>query len=320
MLNQSLFPLLMSKYEERAAFDIVIYLLSGMISFYSLYVLLPLLMKFRLKIFTVLLIVVLIAPVVTIKLGFEYSLWRLVGGMDGTPMEISRDWVLNDLRLTIIYFMYAFLIRLAIGWFETQKLRSELKSHTLNSELALLRSQVNPHFLFNTLNNIYSLVYKKSEDAPEAVMKMSSIMRYMLYDATTDRVALEKEVEYLMSFIELEKLRIRHKDFVEFVITGNLEEHTIAPMLMIPFIENAFKHGSKTITSPGIRIRLEVERGRILFEVVNYLRNSAGMKDKVGGIGLQNVRRRLELLYPGKHELEVWRDDNQFKVKLLILD
>jgi two-component sensor histidine kinase len=319
MLNQSLFPYYMSKVSEEYSYEIGIHLFSGLISFYSLYLLLPLLLKFRRKIFTVLLVILLVGPVLFVKLKVEYYLWIWIGGMDAKDFAITRDWVLNDLRLTIIYFMYAFLIRLTIGWFDTQKLRTELKTQTQASELALLRSQVNPHFLFNTLNNIYSLVYKKSDDAPEAVMKMSAIMRYMLYDATSDKVPLEKEVEYLKSFIELEKLRIRHKDFVDLNIVGNLDNHTIAPMLMIPFVENAFKHGSKNVTTPGIRINLFAEPSRILFEVTNYLRpGTPGMKDVIGGIGLQNVRRRLALLYPGKHELDVIREETMFRIKLII--
>jgi two-component system LytT family sensor kinase len=189
-----------------------------------------------------------------------------------------------------------------------------------SGELALLRSQINPHFLFNTLNNIYSLVYKKSDDAPEAVMKMSSIMRYMLYDATTDKVLLEKEIEYLKSFIELEKLRIRHKDFVELNITGNVEGRTIAPMLLIPFVENAFKHGSRSVTNPGIRINLSIGPKQILFEVSNHVRqNGTATKDEVGGIGLTNIRRRLNLLYPGKYQLDINQNEDMYLVNLILL-
>ena len=165
----------------------------------------------------------------------------------------------------------------------------------------------------------YSLVYKKSEDAPEAVMKMSSIMRYMLYDATTDKVLLEKEIEYLKSFIELEKLRIRHKDFVELNISGNVEGRTIAPMLLFPFVENAFKHGSRNMTNPGIRITLAIEPQQIRFEVSNHLRkNASPSKDQVGGIGLINIRRRLNLLYPGKHQLEINSDEIAFNIQLIL--
>jgi LytS/YehU family sensor histidine kinase len=252
----------------------------------------------------------------------EYLFWKHIGYNHLKPGEeliVDRMWWFNSLRLVIIYGIYALLIRLAVGWFETQKLRTALKLERQAGELALLRSQINPHFLFNTLNNIYSLVYKKSEDAPEAVMKMSSIMRYMLYDATTDTVPLEKEVEYLKSFIELEKLRIRHPDFVEMTISGSMEGRTVPPMLLIPFVENAFKHGSKNVASPGIRIDLSVSPGEIRFRVSNFLRkNVPAYTDPTGGIGLNNIRRRLNLLYPGKHDLEIKSDEEIYTILLII--
>jgi LytS/YehU family sensor histidine kinase len=230
-----------------------------------------------------------------------------------------NEWFYAGLRLSIISGAYAILIKFAIDWFDTQKLKAELVNQTQTSELALLRSQVNPHFLFNTLNNIYSLVCKKSPDAPEAIMKLSSIMRYMLYDANTDVVLLEKEIEYLESFIELQKLRIRHTDFVELRIEGVVGNKTIAPMLLIPFVENAFKHGSKTGSLPGIRIHLIAAPHQMIFEVTNHLKkNLLGTKVTIGGIGLQNIKRRLEILYPGKYFLETMQDNDLYRIKLLI--
>jgi len=234
------------------------------------------------------------------------------------PFYTSWELV-NEFRSTLVLGIYTVLMRLAIDWYVIQKQKAELITQNQASELALLRSQVNPHFLFNTLNNIYSLVYKKAEEAPEAVMKLSSIMRYMLYDATTDKVLLEKEIEYLQSFIELQKLRLRHKDYIELLIEGNADGRYIAPMLLIPFVENAFKHGDKSGTRPGIWIRLTIESNRIVFEVKNRIRkiNNASI-DKIGGIGLNNIRRRLELLYPQKHSLEIIPEDTMFSIKLIL--
>ncbi|HNY06695.1 MAG TPA: histidine kinase [Bacteroidales bacterium] len=234
------------------------------------------------------------------------------------PFYTSWELV-NEFRSTLVLGIYTVLMRLAIDWYVIQKQKAELITQNQASELALLRSQVNPHFLFNTLNNIYSLVYKKAEEAPEAVMKLSSIMRYMLYDATTDKVLLEKEIEYLQSFIELQKLRLRHKDYIELLIEGNADGRYIAPMLLIPFVENAFKHGDKSGTRPGIWIRLTIESSRIVFEVKNRIRkiNNASI-DKIGGIGLNNIRRRLELLYPQKHSLEIIPEDTMFSIKLIL--
>ncbi len=302
--------------------EVTIYPVTSLITFYSFYFTYGLFFTKKNKLFPILMLVAAIAILIPLRVGLEYLFWKYIGYThikSREPLEIGSSWWFNSIRLVTIYGIYALLIQLAIGWFDTQKLRTELMLEKQSGELALLRSQINPHFLFNTLNNIYSLVYKKSEDAPEAVMKMSSIMRYMLYDATTDHVLLEKEIEYLKSFIELEKLRIRHKDFVELNISGNVEGRTIAPMLLIPFVENAFKHGSRNVTSPGIRVDLSIGSQEIRFEVSNHLRkNPTAAKDQLGGIGLNNIRRRLNLLYPGKHQLEINTNEDLYNVQLIL--
>lgn len=202
---------------------------------------------------------------------------------------------------------------------QAQKLSTELIAQNQMSEMALLRSQINPHFLFNTLNNIYSLVYQRSDEAPEAVMKLSEIMRYMLYEATSDKVLLQNEINYLKSFIELQLLRIKNRDFVSFTISGNLAGKVISPMLLISFVENAFKHGVKKGDNPGITINLEVTDNKINFEVVNFnQKGDVKNKDKTGGIGLTNVKRRLELLYHNRFTLDIKQDDNVFHVKLVL--
>ena len=157
-------------------------------------------------------------------------------------------------------------IRFTLDWFREQHARAELINQNQESEIAFLRSQINPHFLFNTLNNIYALVFKKSDQAPEAVLKLSEIMRYMLYESSTERVSLKREVEYLYSFVELQSLRLADKDFVDFNIHGDIDRVQIAPMLFIPFIENSFKHGSKK-TIPGIVINLKVQDNKLTFNV-----------------------------------------------------
>jgi two-component system LytT family sensor kinase len=302
--------------------EITIYPITSFVTFYTFYFTYGLFFTRKNKFYPVLLLIAIVIILIPLRVGLEYFFWKYIGYSHMKPGEkliIESSWWFNSLRLTIIYGIYALFMQLAIGWFETQKLKSALLVEKQSSELALLRSQINPHFLFNTLNNIYSLVYKKSDDAPEAVMKMSAIMRYMFYDATTDIVMLEKEIEYLKSFIELEKLRLRHKDFVELNISGNVEGRTIAPMLLIPFVENAFKHGSKNVTSPGIRINLSVMPQEIIFNVSNHIRKSnSAPKDLLGGIGLNNIRRRLNLLYPGKHKLEISSSEDLFNVQLIL--
>ncbi|HEX2935961.1 MAG TPA: two-component regulator propeller domain-containing protein [Bacteroidales bacterium] len=198
------------------------------------------------------------------------------------------------------------------------QLKKELTNQNAVSEMGLLKSQINPHFLFNTLNNIYSLVYQKSEDAPSAVMRLSELMRYMVYETNSVKVALEKEINYLKSFIELQLLRLRNKDYAEFNIEGNIYGKTIAPMLLIPFVENAFKHGNKKAPNPGIIINLAIEDKGIRFDVTNYYQNGAVNKDEIGGIGIENVKRRLELIHPNSHVLNISQTESQYKTHLEI--
>jgi two-component system, LytTR family, sensor kinase len=291
----------------------------NILSFYTLYFCLPFLFKFRYKIFSVLGILLIFALTTCYRVPIDYFFWKYIIVLPEKDLVMQSAWVWNEFRMVFITGIYSILIHFMISWFDSQKLKAELINQTKTSELALLRSQLNPHFLFNTLNNIYSLVYNKSDNAPEAVMKLSSIMRYTLYDSNTDKVKLEKEIEYLKSFIELQQLRFKAENFVKFDIIGNIERHTIAPMVFISFVENAFKHGNKKVQSPGIIITLTVNNERIIFEVMNYMvSDEKTNKDIFGGIGLQNIQRRLELLYKEKHKLTINQPENQFIVKLEI--
>ncbi len=323
MLNQTLFSIVMMSEKSYDHFgEWTIYPVTSLLTFYVLYCCYGLFFKVKNKLIPVMVLLVSIALLIPVRVGMEYLFWNYIGtghSMSKEYQTVSPVFWYNSIRLVLIYGIYSLLIQLTVRWFESQKLKSELLLQTKASELALLRSQINPHFLFNTLNNIYSLVYKKSDDAPEALMKMSSIMRYMLYDATSDQVLLEKEIEYLQSFIELEKLRVHQKNFVEMNIAGSIEGRIIAPMMLIPFVENAFKHGNKTCPAPGIRINLFIDPQWIQFEIINCIRRNAdGRHDEVGGIGLHNIRRRLEILYPTRHKLEITQTEVSYSVLLII--
>ena len=320
IFNQAAFPYFISSKEMPYLVpDLIIHMLTGMVSFYAFYFSFSFLFGLKNKFLSVLTGITLAGVLLAARIGIEYPFWKYLVHYDMSKMNLDREWVFNDIRLIIIFLIYSLLIRLAINWYENQKLQADFINQKQISELALLRSQVNPHFFFNTLNNIYSLVYQKSDDAPEAVMKLSSIMRYMLYDATTDKVLLEKEIEYLKSFIELEKLRLRNKDFVSLAINGASEGMTIAPMILIPFVENAFKHASRSVPAPGIIVTIDIVPGEIVFSVKNHIRkNQHAPQDKQGGIGLINIRRRLELLYPQKYSLDIKTSEDLFIVKLTI--
>lgn len=231
-----------------------------------------------------------------------------------------REWFYPEsYTLTILYTGLAYLARFTTRWIVDQQVKTELINQNQQSELALLRSQINPHFLFNTLNNIYSLVYTKSDDAPQAMTKLSDIMRYMLYETNTDRVALSKEIDYLKSYIELLRLRIAKKGFIGLEIKGNTENKIVAPMLLVPFVENAYKHCNKKSTIPGIKITLEVKEDLLIFNVVNSVKNDAELNENdEGGIGLKNIKRRLELLYPGQHQLKISETAELYSIELQI--
>lgn len=214
------------------------------------------------------------------------------------------------------FIIMAILLRISMYWIRDQRHKTELALREHQLELELLKTQLNPHFFFNTLNNIYSLVYKKSDNAPAAVMKLSEIMRYLIYESKTELVPLEKEVEQLENYMELEKLRIKDPDFIDYHITGDISSHIIPPMLLITFAENAFKHGKRKVKSPGISIEINAENDRLRYSVKNYLIIEPSNSHLGEGLGMQNTRRRLELLYPDKHSLRIVHDDNSYEVNL----
>lgn len=226
-------------------------------------------------------------------------------------------WVIaGDLVNNTVMLFIGVLARIGSRYLDDHRKQSEIKIQKQNQELAFLKAQINPHFFFNTLNNIYSLVYKKSDDAPAALLKLSDIMRYMLYDSKSDLVSLDQELLHLNNYLELERLRFSDPRFVDFQIHGDSGNWQIPPMLLLSFVENAFKHGRRRAPNPGIEILLHVESDQLSFRVVNYLKDEKNGDQE--GIGLANTRRRLELLYPDCHQFEIVQTDERFKITLHI--
>jgi LytS/YehU family sensor histidine kinase len=203
--------------------------------------------------------------------------------------------------------------------FLSDQLAKEKENENLKTELQLLRSQVSPHFMFNVLNNIASMARFKSEELEPTVVKLSSLMRYMLYDADEEKVALSKEIEYLRSYIDLQ--RQRYEDIVEVNVSVKVpdQQYRIEPMLLIPFVENAFKHGTGYMDKAEINILLMLDKEELYLNVLNrYDPQSLEVKDKASGIGLANVKRRLKLLYENAHQLTITRHNGWFNVFLTI--
>ena len=195
----------------------------------------------------------------------------------------------------------------------------EKENEFLKTELSLLRSQVSPHFMFNVLNNMVALARKQSDQLEPSLIKLSSLMRYMLYETEEEKVSLEKETEYLQSYIDLQQQRFGKKVVINVAMKPTDKMYFIEPMLLIPFVENAFKHGTGMIDHAQIDIELSAEKNILQFKVRNkYNPSSEEIKDKASGIGLVNVQRRLELLYSGDHRLTINRDGHLFTVSLQI--
>jgi len=210
-------------------------------------------------------------------------------------------------------------IKLAEEWFNSEKHKEEVKNEQLTTELAFLKSQINPHFLFNSLNSIYSLAHKKSDLAPEAIIRLSKIMRYIIDDSASSKVMLDKELEHLADYIELQKLRLTNKTKLSYNVNRYAGSETIEPMILVPFIENAFKHGVDSINISVINIKIEVKNNQLTFKSTNTIaRQKTETMEAESGIGLKNVQRRLELLYPGKHTLNVLEEEKLYSLTLTL--
>lgn len=212
------------------------------------------------------------------------------------------------------------VIALLKNWYNHQQAARNLTQDKLEAELKFLKAQIHPHFLFNTLNSLYSLTLKKSDNAPEVVLKLSSLMDYMLYEANAAQVPLEKELEYIRNYIALEKVRYGERVDVQFNVTGSVAGKKVAPMLLLPFVENAFKHGVSTETQNAwIRIDVKVQGEQLVLLVENCKcgeRASSNDRDMASGIGLKNLQRRLELLYEGRFALEIEDEPDSYAARL----
>jgi len=212
-------------------------------------------------------------------------------------------------------------IKLLKLWFTNQQVNRKLEKEKLEAELKFLKAQIHPHFLFNTLNNLYALTIDKSDLAPEVVIKLSDLLDYMLYECNASKILLEKEIKLLNDYLELEKIRYGKDLKIDFQITGPIIGKMIAPLLLLPFLENSFKHGlSSTIDNVWIKLNISVINNTLYLKIVNSKSSKSNKNERsfTEGIGLKNVRRRLDLIYPEKHELVVKDTGEAFEINLTI--
>jgi two-component system LytT family sensor kinase len=242
------------------------------------------------------------------------------------PGTMSDNWSLMQMVMALAFLS---ILGIAAGyffikeWIRNELLRSEAEALQLSTEIRFLRAQVNPHFFFNTLNNLFSLAQKRgSDDLADGIAKLSGMMRYMIYEGNTDIVSLQKEIEYLQDCIALNKLRYAGDEVsVSFThpdaITASAIQ--IAPMLFVPFLENAFKHGVTIGQHSDIALSLSTDENLLTFICENSDHRAVKkLEEKKGGIGLENVRRRLQLLYPGRHSLRAGPENGKYLVNLQI--
>jgi hypothetical protein len=231
----------------------------------------------------------------------------------------------REMHLFNYIFTSLFLVFFSVGMrvlerhSQTEKLQKELEKEKLNSELAFLKNQISPHFFFNTLNNIYSLISINAEDSQKAVLRLSKLMRYLLYDSEHGDTKLSNEIDFMNNYIDLMKLRMNNKISLTVTLPEKYGDINIPPLIFIPFIENAFKHGISYREKSFIEISMTTINESIIFRCANSIvKNRETDESEHSGIGLENVTKRLNLLFPGKHELKINRSDKEFEVLLQI--
>ncbi|MDL2223762.1 sensor histidine kinase [Bacteroidales bacterium OttesenSCG-928-M06] len=216
-------------------------------------------------------------------------------------------------------FLYALALYFLYDRLQVIKRTKELEEQNEKSELALLKNQLNPHFLFNTLNNIDRLIKSNPDRASHSLLEMSDMMRYMIYETNTEKVSLNNELQYIRNYLDLQKLQYSNNYMVDFSVQGDTSTIKVAPMLFIPFIENAFKHTTDKSSRHPIRLSFEIKGTRIAFTAINVAERSKIIsKDSSSGIGLETVRRRLEIIYPNKYTLAIDEKNDLFCVSLIL--
>lgn len=230
----------------------------------------------------------------------------------------STIYIVQATATCLFIVIFVGMLRFAKDWFELEARKKEVENEKLTAELSFLKEQINPHFLFNTLNNLYYLAYTKSENTTEVIAKLSQMMRYMIYESNHSVVPMSREIEYMQNYISLERLRLNNQIPIKFDVEGDPAAAKIAPLILITFLENAFKHGVNANNQQAwVNVLIRVDQNSCTYTVENSKLNGAStVHGEKSGIGLNNVRRRLELSYPGRHDLQVKDEHSKYRVDL----
>jgi len=228
--------------------------------------------------------------------GPLFNIWQFQQGVN------IEQYYMDTVFYSAMGIFLCFVLKIINDFFINEQVTQE----KISMELQFLKSQVNPHFLFNSFNNLYGLSLSDPQKTPDAILKLAELTRYMIYESNEVKVTLSKEIAYLNNLIALQRLRYEEDVYIDFDSVPQLDEYTIAPLLLISFVENAFKHGEVNESESPVIISLTIAKNILCFYVANKINHRN--KDFSGGIGLKNVRRRLELLYPGKYDLQISND------------
>lgn len=290
--------------------------------YFNFYVLMPKLIPKRIGLY----IICLMGAVLAMSFVRVAITYELVTTEIFRESTIEQDGLYNLNYMVAVFIGELYLvgmimaIKLTIDWVQSEKKSKELEQRNIETELSMLRSQMQPHFFFNTLNNLYSLTLDKSDQAPETVLKLSELMSYVVYKGKNSQVELINEIEHLQNYLNLERLRYDDRLVVDFDIEGDIGGQKIPPLILVTFLENAFKHGSSNnLGNTSIQISLKIESDRIKYTVINDYRDLEVSKNgDMKGIGIENTKRRLDLLYKDDYNLDIGRNDGKFKVALSI--
>ncbi|WP_170971126.1 sensor histidine kinase [Ilyomonas limi] len=221
-----------------------------------------------------------------------------------------------NFSIALFYLSFTLALALSKNWYKQQQLLQKIQVEQLETELQYLKAQINPHFLFNSINTIYFQIDKKNMEARESLQKFSELLRYQLYECNEQEIAIEKEIEYLKSYIDLQRLRRKKNYNIQFETGADVQHFSIAPLLLIAFVENAFKHVSNYADKDNtIQVQLHQQNGYMLFHVINTKSNNYVAHDG-DGIGLKNVQRRLKLLYENRYDLQIENEPDFYAVHL----
>jgi two-component system, LytTR family, sensor kinase len=250
---------------------------------------------------------------------FSEGISKPLTGPPGEPGPLIPRMMLFSFYGLLLIYTASTLIRFVQKWIDDDRLNTETEREKISAELSYLKQQVNPHFLFNALNNIYSLTIDCSVPASEAILKLSSILRYMLYETEKKMVMLKDELDVIKNYMELQKMRLTDKVRIKYTVEGNPGSFKIAPLLIIPLIENAFKYGSDNTNDSFIEITIWIVGDTIDLNINNKIAMRPPTEPEDSGIGIKNLMRRLELLYPGKHSFENTEANGVFTVHMQIV-